>query len=60
MIAKGNLLDLGFREYVYVWDLQRKLVDLRAANLIQDTLVLVQHPHVFTVAKPSREMRPIK
>ena len=51
MIAKGNLLDLGFREYVYVWDLQRKLVDLRAANLIQDTLVLVQHPHVFTVGK---------
>jgi len=51
MIAKGNLLDLGLREYVYVWDLQRKLVDLRAAKLIPDTLILVQHPHVFTVGK---------
>jgi lipoate-protein ligase B len=51
MTAKGNLLDLGLREYVYVWDLQRKLVDLRAAKLIPDTLILVQHPHVFTVGK---------
>jgi lipoate-protein ligase B len=51
MIAKGNLLDLGLREYVYVWDLQRKLVDLRAAKVIPDTLILVQHPHVFTVGK---------
>ena len=51
MTAKGNLLDLGLREYVYVWDLQRKLVDLRAAKLIPDTVILVQHPHVFTVGK---------
>jgi len=51
MIVKGNLLDLGLREYVYVWDLQRKLVDLRAAKVISDTLILVQHPHVFTVGK---------
>jgi lipoate-protein ligase B len=51
MTAKGNLLDLGLREYVYVWNLQRKLVDLRAAKLIPDTLILVQHPHVFTVGK---------
>ena len=51
MTAKGNLLDLGLREYIYVWDLQRKLVDIRAANLIPDTLIFVQHPHVFTVGK---------
>jgi len=51
MTTKGNLLDLGLREYAYVWDLQRKLVDLRAAKLIPDTLILVQHPHVFTLGK---------
>ena len=51
MIAKGNLLDLGLREYVNVWDLQRKLVDLRAAAVIPDTLILVEHPNVFTVGK---------
>jgi len=51
MTSEGNLLDLGFREYVGVWDFQRKLVDLRAQKMIPDTLILVQHPHVFTVGK---------
>ena len=51
MISEGNLLDLGLREYVEVWDLQRKLIDLRARKVIPDTLILVQHPHVFTVGK---------
>lgn len=51
MTNEGNLLDLGLREYNDVWDLQLKLVDLRARKLIPDTLILVQHPHVFTVGK---------
>jgi lipoate-protein ligase B len=51
MTNEGNLLDLGLREYNDVWDLQRKLVDLRSRKLIPDTLILVQHPHVFTVGK---------
>jgi lipoate-protein ligase B len=60
MIAKGNLLDLGLREYVYVWELQRKLVDLRAAKVISDTLILVQHPHVFTVGKAAPGDSPVQ
>ncbi len=51
MTSEGNLLDLGIREYCDVWDLQRKLIDLRAMKVIPDTLILVQHPHVFTVGK---------
>ncbi|MGA3107893.1 MAG: lipoyl(octanoyl) transferase LipB [Candidatus Bathyarchaeia archaeon] len=51
MTTKGNLLDLGQREYAQVWELQRKLVDLRARKLIPDSLILVEHPHVFTVGK---------
>jgi len=51
MTSQGNLLDLGCREYSDVWDLQRKLVDSRARKEIPDTLILVQHPHVFTVGK---------
>ncbi len=51
MTKKGNLLDLGQREYAEVWELQRKLVDLRARKLIPDSLILVEHPHVFTVGK---------
>ena len=51
MTSQGNLLDLGIREYRDVWDLQRKLVDLHATKAIPDTVILVQHPHVFTVGK---------
>jgi lipoate-protein ligase B len=51
MIREGNLLDLGLRDYCEVWELQRKLVDLRSNKTIPDTLILVQHPHVFTLGK---------
>ena len=51
MTTQGNLLDLGLRDYGEVWNLQRKLVELRAKKAIPDTLILVEHPHVFTVGK---------
>jgi len=51
MTTTGNLLELGLRDYVEVWNLQRKLVELRARRVIPDTLILVEHPHVFTVGK---------
>ena len=51
MITEGNLLDLGLRDYSEVWELQRKLVELRSNKTIPDTLILVQHPHVFTLGK---------
>jgi len=51
MTTEGNLLDLGQRDYMSVLDLQRKLVELRTKKTIPDTLILVEHPHVFTVGK---------
>jgi lipoate-protein ligase B len=51
MTTDGTLLDLGMRDYQEVWVLQRKLVELRARSIIPDTLILVEHPHVFTVGK---------
>jgi lipoate-protein ligase B len=51
MIREGNLLDLELRDYSEVLGLQRKLVGLRSNKSISDTLVLVQHPHVFTLGK---------
>ncbi len=51
MTTQTNLLDLGLRDYSDVLELQRKLVDLRARKLIPDTLIIVEHPHVFTVGK---------
>jgi len=47
----GNLLDLGIREYDQVWDLQHSLIVQRLNRQIPDTLILVEHPHVFTVGK---------
>src|SRR5208337_2846509 len=49
--TEGNLLDLGSRDYAEVWNLQRNLLELRGKKAILDTLVLVEHPHVFTVGK---------
>ncbi len=51
MTTEGNLLDLGLRGYAEVWSLQRKLLELRVRKAIPDTLILVEHPHVFTVGK---------
>jgi lipoate-protein ligase B len=51
MTTQGNLLDLGLREFTEVWDLQRKLIETRFNRRIPDTLILVEHPHVFTVGK---------
>jgi len=51
MTTEANLLDLGLQDYAHVWMLQRKLIELRASKTIPDTLILVQHPHIFTVGK---------
>ena len=51
MTTEGRLLDLGLRDYAEVWKLQLTLLDLRVRKVIPDTLILVQHPHVFTVGK---------
>ncbi len=51
MTTPGNLLDLGLRDYGEVLELQRKLIELRAQKTIPDTLILVEHLHVFTVGK---------
>jgi lipoate-protein ligase B len=59
-MAAANLLDLGLRDYNEVWELQRKLIELRASNRIPDTLILVQHPHVFTVGKAVLGEIPVK
>jgi len=58
MTIQTNLLDLGVRDYAEVLELQHNLVDLRAKNRVPDTLILVQHPHVFTVGKAAPEEIP--
>jgi lipoate-protein ligase B len=47
----ARLLDLGTRDYAEVWQLQRDLVTARQRDEIEDTLVLVEHPHVITLGR---------
>jgi len=46
-----TILDLGLREYNEVWRLQKELVVRRRVGEIPDTLILVEHPPVFTVGR---------
>jgi hypothetical protein len=50
-----NVLDLGVKEYRETWELQKKLVAQRASNLIPDTVLLVEHPHVITRGRACKE-----
>lgn len=42
---------LGTVEYQAAWDLQRRLVEDRAAGRIPDQLLLLEHPHTFTIGR---------
>jgi lipoyl(octanoyl) transferase len=43
--------DLGTIDYLAAWDLQRELVNQRADEQGPDTLLLLQHPSVYTAGK---------
>lgn len=45
------LFDLGLRDYGEVWAFQKQLVLLRSRERVQDSLILVEHPHVITVGR---------
>jgi len=51
----ANLVDLGVREYGATWALQRALVGRRQAGEIDDVILFVEHPHVFTVGRAARD-----
>jgi len=43
--------DLGHIEYQAAIALQEKLVVLRQQELVSDTLLFVEHPHVYTLGR---------
>jgi len=51
---KGWWSILGTVEYQAAWALQRALAEARAAQEIPDTLLLLEHPHVFTLGRSAR------
>jgi lipoate-protein ligase B len=44
-------LDLGRTKYKDAWDMQKKIVELRAQNKIPDTLILTEHDPVITMGR---------
>ena len=46
-----NILDLGLSDYDETWKLQKKLQSKRILGEIEDHLLLVEHPPVFTLGK---------
>jgi lipoate-protein ligase B len=52
---KGYLLNFDFLEYKKAHELQHYLVEKRLKNEIPETLILLQHEHVFTIGKRGSE-----
>lgn len=46
-----QVLDLGIASYRDVWARQLELVDARQRGDVPDTLIIVEHPHVFTLGR---------
>ena len=46
-----QLLDLGVADYRDVWAKQLALVEARQIGQAPDTLIVVEHPHVFTLGR---------
>ena len=44
-------IDLGLIGYAEAWELQKRLVSARKAGLIEDVLLLCEHPHVITLGR---------
>jgi len=47
--------DLGLIDYQKAWDLQHQLFTKRLNNEISDTLLLLEHPHTYTLGKSSNK-----
>lgn len=50
-----NVIDIGKREYLSVWELQKQLVTMRVENKLNDTLLLVEHEPVYTLGRNASE-----
>lgn len=57
----SEILELGIKDYKETWELQKKLREERRDGTRGDTLVLVEHPHVYTVGvQGSEEIPPLE
>jgi lipoate-protein ligase B len=49
------VLDLGLTDYAAAWELQRSLAEARWQGEVVDLLLLLEHPHVFTLGRRGKE-----
>lgn len=54
-MARAHVARLGLVSFQSAWELQRRLVELRAAGEIPDTLLLLEHPHSYTLGRTADE-----
>jgi lipoate-protein ligase B len=54
-IHKVLTIDLGTVAYQEAWDLQHRIHEAKQAGLAADVLLLLEHPHVFTLGKNARK-----
>ena len=50
-----NIYWLGLRSYNPIWDLQKAIHELRVNNKINDSVLLLEHNHVYTLGKNADE-----
>jgi lipoyl(octanoyl) transferase len=46
-----SILDLGLISYPECWELQKRLASDRAEGAVDDTLLLLEHPHTYTCGR---------
>lgn len=55
-----TFLELGLVDYARAWEQQRELADARAAGRAPDTVLLLEHPNVYTAGRRTQpEDRPL-
>ncbi|NWF69008.1 MAG: lipoyl(octanoyl) transferase LipB [Chloroflexi bacterium] len=55
VILPCEVLNLGLVPYQEAWDLQNRLAAARQRDTIPDHLLLLQHPHTYTLGSSGRE-----
>jgi len=50
-----QVIQAGRMDYLAAWERQRELVKRRSAGAIGDTLMLVEHPHTYTLGRSTKD-----
>jgi len=58
MTNKVLIVDLGTIAYQEAWELQHRIHEAKQAGMPADVLLLLEHPHVFTLGKNQEGKHP--